>query len=75
MTALEAYIHIADDGTLTGRVPAGTAVGDHNATILIHDSVVTKKKRLNLADLPRHPGPWDDNISLRREDMYGDDGR
>jgi len=24
---------------------------------------------------PTHLGPWDDSISLRPEDMYGDDGR
>jgi len=29
-----------------------------------------------VASLPRWDvGPWPDNLSLRREDMYGDDGR
>jgi hypothetical protein len=26
-------------------------------------------------ELPVYDGPWDDSISLRREDLYGDDGR
>lgn len=26
-------------------------------------------------DLPVHEEPWDDRVSLRREDLYGDDGR
>lgn len=28
------------------------------------------------ANMPKwDPGPWPENLSLRREDMYGDDGR
>jgi len=33
------------------------------------------EKRISVADLPIHDAPWDSSISLRREDMYGDDGR
>jgi len=33
------------------------------------------EKRLGVADLPTHDLPWDGSISLRREDMYDDDGR
>jgi hypothetical protein len=32
-------------------------------------------KKFSVGDLPSHDLPWDDSISLRREDMYGDDGR
>ena len=32
-------------------------------------------KKFSVEDLPSHDIPWDDSISLRREDMYGDDGR
>ena len=74
MPTVDAHIHIAEDGTLTGRVPAGTPVGDHDATILIPDGVLASK-HLNLDDLPRHDEPWDGSRSLRRKDMYGDDGR
>jgi hypothetical protein len=31
-------------------------------------------KPFHLADLPLHDTPWDGSISLRREDLYGDDG-
>jgi hypothetical protein len=74
MPTLEAHIHIAEDGTLTGRVPPGTPAGDHEATILIRDWAVAPKG-LNLADMPSHVEPWDGSISLRREDMYRDNGR
>ena len=33
------------------------------------------EKPLRVADLPTHDIPWDGSVSLRREDMYGDDGR
>jgi transcriptional regulator with XRE-family HTH domain len=33
------------------------------------------EKRLRVADLPIHDIPWDGSISLRRKDMYNDDGR
>jgi hypothetical protein len=33
------------------------------------------ERRLRMHDLPTHDTPWDGSISLRREDMYGDDGR
>jgi hypothetical protein len=59
-------IHIAEDGTVTGRAPEGTPAGDYRATIRIFNIA---GKPLNLADLSRHPGPWDNDISLRREDM------
>jgi hypothetical protein len=32
-------------------------------------------KRARIAELPTHDVPWDGSISLRREDMYGDNGR
>lgn len=70
MPALNAHIYIAEDGSLTGRVPAGTPAGEHDAVITI-----VRKPTRRIADLPAHLGPWDDSISLRREDMYGDDGR
>jgi hypothetical protein len=66
MPVRDVEIHIAEDGTVTGRAPEGTPAGDYRATFLIYAAA---KKPLNLPDLPRHPGPWDDNISLRREDM------
>jgi len=33
------------------------------------------EKRARAAELPTHDVPWDGSVSLRREDMYGDDGR
>ena len=33
-------------------------------------------KRFRIEDLPKHDlGPWPEGLSLRREDIYDDDGR
>lgn len=47
--------------------------GVHEVTITVAPASV--RKRFRIEDLPRHEGPWDDRISLGREDLYGDDGR
>ncbi len=33
------------------------------------------EKRARFAELPTHDAPWDGSVSLRRENMYDDDGR
>jgi hypothetical protein len=33
------------------------------------------ERRADVAELPTHDVPWDGSVSLRRVDMYGDDGR
>ncbi len=52
---------------LPDDVPAGRST----ATLLID----SRRGRAPL-DLPVHDfGPWPEQLSLRREDLYGDDGR
>jgi hypothetical protein len=46
--------------------------GEYTATLTVAD---TPQPRRSVLDLPVHQRPWDDRISLRREDLYGDDGR
>ena len=57
----------------SGGVPKGTPPYTcYTATITVPE---TPRRRRSVRDMPVHHGPWDDSISLRREDMYGDDGR
>jgi hypothetical protein len=51
--------------------------GEHEVTITLVPSSRRKlpTRKFNVEDLPKHDIPWDDSISLRREDMYDDDGR
>ena len=57
---------------ISGRAPPGLAPGEHVATITIDGpGLVSRGVRDMLVD----DLPWDDCLPLRREDMYGDEGR
>ena len=77
MTVITARIQVAEDGTISGRAPDGVRPGEHVVTL----SVAAPARQeptipVNVDELPRHDlGPWPEGLSLRREDMYGDDGR
>lgn len=66
-------IRVAEDGALSGIAPVGQIPpGEHDATISI---VPAPSRRLGVQDMPVRNTPWNDGVSLRREDLYGDDGR
>ena len=78
MTVITARIHVAEDGSITGQAPAGQVPpGEHVAAITVMDDAPLRRpgKPFTMESFPIDDGPWDDSISLRREDMYGDDGR
>jgi hypothetical protein len=54
--------------------PPDVPLGEHVAIITISTSPIPEKLS-RIADLPVYDTPWDGSISLRREEMYGDDGR
>lgn len=70
MTAVTTTLHVTPDGAIS--IPEKLPAGDYTATIEVH---AAPRPRRSVLDLPVHHGPWDDSISLRRDDMYGDDGR
>ena len=70
MTVIATRIIVTPDGTISTASPI--PVGEHTATITVAEPV---KPRRSVLDLPVHHGPWDDGMSLRREDLYGDQGR
>ena len=74
MTVVTTRIHVAADGavSLADTLPAGEYV----ATITIANAPRPRPgKPFTMENFPVHDGPWDDRVSLRREDLYGDDGR
>ena len=77
MTVVTARIQVAEDGTISGRAPVGQVPpGEHEAAITVATPSLRRPGKLfTMENFPIHDGPWDDSISLRREDMYGDDGR
>jgi hypothetical protein len=73
LTVVRAKIRVGTDGTISGKAPRGVPPGEYETPIQVSaDRPKAKRKRL---DLPLHEAHWDDSVSLRREDIYGDDGR
>jgi hypothetical protein len=60
--------------TITLHLPDDIQPGAYRVTLVIDDRPIGPKS--DLKDFPVHDvGPWPEGLSLRREDMYGDDGR
>jgi hypothetical protein len=77
MNEVRTRIQVGSDHRISGVAPPDVPPGEHEVTITLVPSPSRKPptKRFRVEDLPKHDIPWDDSISLRREDMYGDDGR
>ena len=73
MNEIRSRIRVGPDHHISGTAPAELPPGDYEAIITV--TVSPAPKRFRLADLPVHDTPWDGSVSLRREDIYGDDGR
>lgn len=75
MRTIETTATVTKDSKLTIQIPSDIEPGEHKIVIVIEEQPVKKETRLPL-DLPvRDYGPWPENLSLRREDMYDDWGR
>lgn len=69
---------VGPDHRISGIAPAEVPEGEHEVTITLPDRPDREQvaRPIDPGDLPRHDlGPWPDGLSLRREDIYGDDGR
>jgi hypothetical protein len=73
MNEIRSRIQVGPNHRISGTAPAETPPGEYEPTIIVAAPSVAK--RFRLADLPIHDTPWGGSVSLRREDMYGDDGR
>jgi len=73
MPVVNARIRVDADGTISGKAPRSVPPGEYEAPIDVAEQKPRpKRKRL---DLLLHDAHWDESVSLRREDIYGDDGR
>lgn len=73
MATIEIQAPLTADRTLTLQLPATVHPGDKIIVRLTPPADTTSRPTL---DLPiHHVGPWPEDLSLRREDVYGDDGR
>jgi hypothetical protein len=75
MRTIETIATVTNDGKLTIQIPSDIVPGEHKVVVVIEEQP-RKKEKQPLADFPvRDYGPWPENLSLQREDMYDDWGR
>ena len=70
MTVITTRLAVGPDGSIS--VADLLPQGEYAAVITVPEPPASRR---SILDLPVQHGPWNDNVSLRREDMYGDDGR
>ena len=76
MRALTATAVVHPDHTLTVQVPADVPPGTHQVVVVFEDAAPALQPGPFTANWPAHPaGPADPDLTFRREDIYGDDGR
>jgi hypothetical protein len=74
MREVHLRLRVNEDGGIE-IVPDGCLPpGEHEAVVVI-GGPPTRGKPFSMEDFPIHHGEWDHTRSLRREDIYGDDGR
>ena len=74
MLSIRTRVTVKEDGTIEAKLLGGELPpGEHDAVIVL--DAERPPKRFSMKDFPVDNGPWDDSVLLRREDMYGDDGR
>jgi hypothetical protein len=78
MNEIRTRVVVGPDHRISGTAPAEVPEGEHEVTITLGRRPDREQAAQPLVpdDLPRHDlGPWPGGLSLRREDIYGDDGR
>ncbi len=79
MRTIEATATIRSDRTLTVHVPPDITPGEHHIVVIIDEQPTSPPPPCVpplLEDFPVWDcGPWPVDWSLRREDLYDDDGR
>lgn len=73
MLTIQTTATVTPDHELAVRVPADIPAGEYRVVLVIEAQPV--KKRLPFKFPVDDHGPWPTQLSLRREDMYGDFGR
>lgn len=75
MRTIETNATVSTDGTLSAKVPSDIRPGSHRVVVVIGEQTVAEKKRDPLKFSAYPVGLISDDLTFRREDIYGDDGR
>ncbi len=75
MKTLETTGIVTARGQLLVHVSPDIPLGEHNLVVVL-DDMTTHAPRPTRVTIPLlHVGAWPKGLSLRREEIYGDDGR
>jgi hypothetical protein len=78
MTEIRTRILVGPDHRISGTAPALVPPGEHEVTIDVASLPAGQRpvEPFDVGALPTHDlGPWPERLSLRREDLYDEDGR
>lgn len=78
MKTFDTVVTVPEDRTVTLQLPAEVGTGRHRIVVVIEDEETNpeseqKPKEFVFPVMPE--AQWPDDMPLRREDLYGDDGR
>ncbi len=74
MRTIETDATVTKDGRLVVEVPPDVPPGQHHVKLMIEEPTDARKDGTT-EFLVIHVDSWPDNLSLSREDIYGDEGR
>jgi hypothetical protein len=75
-TVIETTVFVDDAHRATIEPPADVAPGTHRVLVLTIDEPAVREEPRAPLEFPHHDvGPWPEGFTVRREEIYGDDGR
>ena len=78
MNEIRTRILVGPDHRISGTAPDDVPPGEHEVVLALLPPL-SRQKATRAFDVEKLPivdlGPWPDGVSLRRGDIYGDDGR
>lgn len=75
MRTIETTVMVEPGGKVVLQLPPDIPPGERRVVLVIEEPPASKPERPPLDFPVIDVGPWPDNLSLRREDMYDDWGR
>jgi hypothetical protein len=75
MKTIETTVLVTPEGTVTLQLPEDIPPGEHRIVVVIDEQPIVRGKRPLLKFPVDRYGPWPEDLTLRREDMYGEWGR
>jgi hypothetical protein len=78
VTEIRTRIVVGPDHSISGIAAATVPPGEHEVTITVHTRPTHRRpsEPFDADALPTHDlGHWPDRLSLRRDDIYDEDGR